>query len=87
MGRLLEKTKVYFKFPVMIQHGDADTVTPIEGVRKWVRKRVRGNDVVFKEWAQHFHELHNDLGREDILAHLLGWIEERCSMETSRAIP
>ncbi|CAF3487820.1 unnamed protein product, partial [Rotaria sp. Silwood2] len=73
VGVLLEKTILEAPWPLLIQHGDADTVTPISGIRKWVRNRVRG-DARFKEWSGHFHELHNDLGKEEILMDAINWI-------------
>ncbi|UJR17637.1 hypothetical protein I4U23_004533 [Adineta vaga] len=76
LGVLLEQNIIYAPWPLLIQHGDADTITPINGIKKWVRKRVRG-DVTFRIWPGHFHELHNDLGNEEILSHMTIWIEKK----------
>jgi alpha-beta hydrolase superfamily lysophospholipase len=73
---LLERHIVDAPYPLLIQHGVADTITPIEGIRKWMGKRVKG-DVQFKEWPENFHELHNDLNKEEILTFAVHWIEEK----------
>jgi len=76
LGQLLERHIVYAPCPLMIQHGVDDSTTPIDGIRKWTRKRVRG-DVQFKEWPGNFHELHNDINKEEILTFAVYWIEEK----------
>jgi acylglycerol lipase len=76
LGVLLEKNIVHASCPVLIQHGVDDIITPINGIRKWVQKRVKG-DVKFQEWPGNFHELHNDLNKEEILTFLVRWIEEK----------
>lgn len=62
---LSEKNIFRSSRPVLVQHGTADNITPIQGVRKWIRKKVRG-DVLFIEWPGYLHELHNDLNKEEI---------------------
>jgi len=76
LGLLLERNIFDSPCPILIQHGIADIVTPIKGIREWVRKRVIG-DVQFKEWPGNFHELHNDLNKEEILTFVVRWIEEK----------
>ncbi|CAF1170282.1 unnamed protein product [Adineta steineri] len=61
VGLLLETTVIQFPMPLLIQHGIDDTVTPIETIKKWFDERIEGEDVDFKAWPNHIHELHNDL--------------------------
>jgi acylglycerol lipase len=77
VGYLLETAIVNFSVPVLIQHGVNDTITPIEVIRTWANTRVKAVDKTFKEWTDHFHELHNDLGKQDVFDHVLDWIQER----------
>jgi alpha-beta hydrolase superfamily lysophospholipase len=83
VGYLLETTVIEFPVPVMIQHGAADKITPIEIIQKWVRERVKvkANDLTFKEWPGHYHELHNDMEKQEILDYALDWIEKRSNNE------
>jgi alpha-beta hydrolase superfamily lysophospholipase len=83
VGYLLETTVLEFSVPLLIQHGADDTVTPIEVIRRWVGERVKANDGIFKEWPNHYHELHNDLEREEVLDHALEWINKRFNIETN----
>ncbi|CAF1144896.1 unnamed protein product [Didymodactylos carnosus] len=76
VGKMLEKTTVQFPCPTLIQHGTADKITPLSDVRKWVRDRARG-DVIYKEWVDYFHELHNDLGKEELFDYIRAWLEQK----------
>ncbi|CAF1240140.1 unnamed protein product [Rotaria sordida] len=80
-GKLLETTVVQFPVPVMIQHGVDDNITPIKMIQKWAQERVKGDDVMFKSWPGHRHEIHNDMGREDVFNYVLEWIEKRLKIE------
>lgn len=79
LGLLLEKNIVNAPCPLLIQHGAADSITPIRAIRKWTQKRVRG-DVQFKEWPGNFHELHNDINKEEVLTFDVRWIEEKLNI-------
>ncbi|CAF1671147.1 unnamed protein product [Rotaria magnacalcarata] len=74
LGHLLETTPVQFSVPVLVQHGKDDTVTPFETIKKWKEERVKGDDVELKIWPDHMHELHNDVGRINVLNYALEWI-------------
>ena len=76
LAMLLEKNTVHTPCPLLIQHGGADQITPIAGIRKWTRDRVRG-DVQLKEWPENYHELHNDMNKEEILTFVIHWLEEK----------
>jgi acylglycerol lipase len=81
MAYILGTTVLHFQVPLLIQHGIADTVTPIEGIRKWATERVVASDKTFKEWPDHMHELHNDKGKENVLKNALDWIEKHVIIE------
>ncbi|CAF4089837.1 unnamed protein product, partial [Rotaria sordida] len=81
LAKSLETTVIQFPVPVMIQHGADDNITPIELIQKWAEDRVKGDDVMFKNWPGHRHEIHNDMGREDVFNHALEWIEKRFKTE------
>jgi alpha-beta hydrolase superfamily lysophospholipase len=79
LGLLLERHIVHAPCPILIQHGGADTITPIAAVRKWTRERVNG-DVQLKEWPENYHEIHNDINKEEILDFAVHWIEEKLKL-------
>ena len=74
LGIMMEKNNIVTTWPLLIQHGEEDGSAPIERVRRWRRRRVRGTNATFKEWPEHMHELHNDLKNEEVLLYALGWI-------------
>jgi alpha-beta hydrolase superfamily lysophospholipase len=79
LGLLLEKNIIHVPCPVLLQHGVNDSVTPINGIRTWVQERLRGT-VHFREWPGNFHELHNDLNKEEILDFAVLWIEDKLNI-------
>ena len=81
VGYQIETHETRFPIPIMVQHGVDDDVTPIEGIRHWANERVKAPDVTFKEWPDHLHELHNDLGKADVLNHALDWIKEHLNID------
>jgi alpha-beta hydrolase superfamily lysophospholipase len=83
VGLALETTVLQFEMPVMIQHGTADTITPIEIIRKWATERVKVKEKPphFKEWPGHYHELHNDMERQEVLDYALDWIKKNLKIE------
>ncbi|CAF1248578.1 unnamed protein product [Rotaria sp. Silwood1] len=79
VGIYFEKHIFYASCPTLVQHGGADSITPISRIRKWVYERIRG-EVTYKEWPGHYHELHNDLDKEEILAYVVEWIEKQLNI-------
>jgi alpha-beta hydrolase superfamily lysophospholipase len=76
LGLLLEQNIIQAPCPILIQHDAADSITSIDAVRKWIQKRVKG-EVQFKEWPANYHELHNDINKEEVLTFAVRWIEEK----------
>jgi acylglycerol lipase len=74
LARFLERNTIRATWPLLIQHGASDTITPIKGIRQWVRHRVKCNSE-FKEWPSNYHEIHNDLNKEEVLDYLVRWIK------------
>jgi len=58
--------------PVLLVHGDADAITSYEATRQFGSK-VRG-DCTLKVWPGLFHETHNELNRDEIVAFNLEWV-------------
>ena len=76
IGHLFETNTLQFSVPLMLQHGTDDKITPIEMIRRWTEERVKANPLTFKEWLGHYHEIHNDLDREEVFNHLLDLIKK-----------
>lgn len=61
--------------PILLLHGDDDRVTSTAASRQFAERA--GPLCQYREWHGFRHELHNDLGREEVLAVVRDWIAER----------
>jgi len=62
--------------PVLIMHGTADKVTKPIGSQQFF-DTAGSKDKTLKLYDGHFHDLFNDIGKEDVMADTLAWIDER----------
>src|SRR5262249_17442645 len=64
------------KLPVLILHGTADKVTRPSGSQMFYDK-AGSADKTLKFYEGHYHDLLNDIGKEDVMADILAWLERR----------
>jgi alpha-beta hydrolase superfamily lysophospholipase len=62
--------------PVLLTHGEADSVTSIEATKAYFEKLTAPHKT-FINYPEGRHELHNDLGRQKTMNDYLEWIEAR----------
>jgi acylglycerol lipase len=62
--------------PVFILHGTADKVTKPSGSQMFYDK-AGSKDKTLKLYEGHFHDLLNDIGKEQVMADILSWIDKR----------
>lgn len=62
--------------PVLILHGTADRATVCKG-SEYFHQHAGSADKTLKLYEGHYHDLLNDLGKEDVFADILAWIEAR----------
>jgi len=62
--------------PVYIIHGTADALVPDEGSRL-LHDRCRSDDKTLRIYEGGYHELHNDIEKEAVIADLCAWIGAR----------
>jgi acylglycerol lipase len=70
--------------PVFIMHGTADKATRPSGSQLFF-DTAGSSDKTLKLYPGHFHDLLNDVGREDVMADILDWIRVRLPVETTLA--
>lgn len=63
-----------FNTPVLILHGTADKATRPAG-SKYFYDTAGSTDKTLKLYEGHYHDLLNDIGREDVMADVLNWVE------------
>ena len=79
MVRADERLKKEFSnitLPVLIIHGTADKATKPSGSKEFY-DASRSKDKTLKLYDGHFHDLLNDLGKEDVLADIKAWMAAR----------
>jgi alpha-beta hydrolase superfamily lysophospholipase len=62
--------------PVLILHGTKDGVTKPHGSQLF-HERAGSPDKTLKLYEDHYHDLLNDFGREQVLADIIDWLDAR----------
>jgi acylglycerol lipase len=62
--------------PVLILHGTADKATNPSGSQRFY-DNAGSHDKTLKLYEGHFHDLLNDVDKEEVMADILGWIDQR----------
>jgi alpha-beta hydrolase superfamily lysophospholipase len=62
--------------PVLILHGTDDHATVCRG-SEFFHAHAGSKDKTLKLYEGHYHDLLNDIGKEGVLADIVGWIEAR----------
>lgn len=65
-----------WQVPVLVVHGAKDAATPAKGSERFF-EMVPAADKRMVIYPEGYHELLNDIGREEVLALILGWLGER----------
>jgi alpha-beta hydrolase superfamily lysophospholipase len=62
--------------PVLILHGTNDRATVSQG-SQFFYDTAGSKDKTLKLYRDHYHDLLNDIGKEQVMADILGWIDAR----------
>lgn len=76
MMRYIQSHAGSFDFPFLILHGTADRLTNPTG-SQFLVDRSPSKDKTFLNFEGAYHELLNDLDREEVLEAILGWVKKR----------
>ncbi|MEO0899338.1 MAG: lysophospholipase [Bacteroidota bacterium] len=67
-----------WSYPLLHFHGTDDPVTSMPASKEFFDNiDAEGKDLTFKAWEGYRHEAHNDVGKEEVLAHIASWINSR----------
>lgn len=72
--------------PLLILHGTADKATRPEGSKQFF-EQAGSADKTLKLYEGHYHDLLNDLGREQVIDDIAGWIEARLATRPAMEMP
>jgi len=75
---LLKQSFPKFTLPLLIIHGTADKATKPSGSQLFFDS-AGSSDKTLKLYDGHFHDLLNDVGKEDVMADIARWIDGRVS--------
>lgn len=64
--------------PLLLMHGEDDGVVDVEGTKR-LHAEAASRDKELRLWPGGRHELFNESNKDDVCAHLLGWLERRLS--------
>ena len=62
-----------FPLPLLLMHGSADQVTSPQASREFAARA--GKAVTWRLWDGLFHELHNEVSRDEVLDFVVGWLD------------
>jgi alpha-beta hydrolase superfamily lysophospholipase len=65
-----------FNYPFLIMHGSADNITNIKG-SKALYTQAKSTDKTFKEWEGAYHEIFNEINKQEVIAFMLNWLKPR----------
>jgi len=65
-----------WRLPLLLLHGDADRLVPIEGTRAFFASAPAA-DKTLRVYPGGYHESHNDLHRQQAVSDILAWLEAR----------
>lgn len=74
-----ERLNVSFEqitLPVLIMHGTADHATVCRG-SEYFHQHAGSADKTLKLYNDHYHDLLNDIGKEEVFGDIVNWIEAR----------
>lgn len=64
------------RLPLLILHGTADRATRPSGSRLFL-EQAGSSDKTLKLYEGHYHDLLRDLGKEEVMGDILGWVAAR----------
>lgn len=64
------------RLPLLIMHGTADTIVPVSNSERLYRE-VASEDKLLRLWDGGRHENFNELYRDEAIAEMLDWLDER----------
>lgn len=71
----IEDEESRLRLPLLILQGTADKLADVDGSRRLYR-RAASSDKTLKLYEGFYHEVLNDIGKEQVLADLLKWLDE-----------
>ncbi|MCU0497554.1 MAG: lysophospholipase [Anaerolineae bacterium] len=62
--------------PLLILHGEADTLTPLSG-SQWLYEQAGSSDKTLKVYPGLYHEVHNEVEQTQVFTDVITWLKAR----------
>jgi alpha-beta hydrolase superfamily lysophospholipase len=85
-GERFEREFSRISLPVLILHGTADKATRPDGSQQFY-DQASSADKELKLYEGHYHDLLNDLGRDQVMNDIIDWIEARLPQTVEAEMP
>jgi acylglycerol lipase len=85
-GERFEREFPRISLPILILHGTADKATRPEGSQEFF-DQAGSADKTLKLYDGHYHDLLNDLGREQVMDDIVAWIDARVGPGVKAEMP
>jgi alpha-beta hydrolase superfamily lysophospholipase len=85
-GERFEREFNRIALPVLILHGTADKATRPDGSQEFFDK-AGSTDKTLKLYEGYYHDLLNDLGREEVFNDVVAWIDARVTQQVKQEMP
>lgn len=66
-----------WKIPLLLMHGSADRICSAPASEAFAKAAGKSVDLVL--WQDGYHELHNDLGKEEVISEMVCWLDRLSS--------
>jgi alpha-beta hydrolase superfamily lysophospholipase len=73
-----------FPLPLLLMHGGADPIISLQAVQEFAERA--GDRATLKIWDGMYHEIHNELEKEQVLAYMINWLDKHLSELESHEI-
>ena len=84
-AELLKRRMPEFTTPLLLIHGTADKASRPAG-SQYFYDHAGSVDKTLKLYEGHYHDLLNDLGKEEVLADIQAWLDERVPVKSAAVI-
>lgn len=66
--------------PTLLMHGTGDKLTSCDATAQFAQNAPAAK-LTFRAWPDFYHELHNDLGKEEVLAVMVEWVGKQLEIK------
>ena len=67
-----------WQYPLLLMHGTADRITSAQASQEFAQKA--GSPVELVLWESYYHETHNDLGKQQVIAKMIDWLNQQAKV-------